>query len=181
LGKAALLPPDPEQGREARRPRSTAVGGAPGSAATGNRGKRRWGRGLPIPSLTLVGDGLWRWPLSVGWLQAVRLSWRRSGVQGGRGRWLAAVRGEAASSRPLFIGAGRRWKGRNSSTRSLCGHQWRFKEKNLTVDSAGEASAGNRGGGVTAMLRTRPVEQRRDDGRRRGRTVACSDDGATAR
>jgi hypothetical protein len=53
-------------------------------------------------------------------------------------------------------------------------------EKYLTVDSAGEASAGIRGRGVIAVLRTRPVEQGRascgSDGWRRGRTVACGDD-----
>jgi hypothetical protein len=37
------------------------IAGAPGSVAARGRGKRRGGHGLPIPVLTLVGDGLWRW------------------------------------------------------------------------------------------------------------------------
>jgi hypothetical protein len=38
---------------------------------------------------------------------------------GEKGRWLAAVRGEAASNRPPFIGTGRQWKGRDSA-RGAC-------------------------------------------------------------
>jgi hypothetical protein len=61
---------------------------------------------------------------------------------------VVAVRGEPGSCRPLFIGAGRRLSGRNSSSRSLCGRG----------NGGGEASAGIHGG-VTAALWTRPVEQ----------------------
>jgi hypothetical protein len=73
FGKTAIsfLFLDLEQGREAGRPRPTAAAAAPrGSAAAGDRGKRRGGRGLPIPALTLVGDDLWRWLRGEEWAAA---------------------------------------------------------------------------------------------------------------
>jgi hypothetical protein len=71
---------------------------------------------------------------------------------------VVVVQGEPRSCRLLFIGAGRRLSGRNSSSRSLCGRGNGGGEQYPAVDSASEASAGIRSG-VTAALWTRPVEQ----------------------
>jgi hypothetical protein len=132
-GQNALLPPLLAFKTEAVRGGSLGrwhSAGPPGTAANGESGKReRVTRGfISHPHLGLgCAAEVDRWAAAD--CRLGRLGWRRGGVQGGKGRWLAAVRGEAASSRPPFIDTGRRWKGRNSSTRSLCGQQWRFEEQ----------------------------------------------------
>jgi hypothetical protein len=60
----------------------------------------------------------------------------------GVGRWLAAVLGEAVSNWPPFIGAGRRWNGRDSA-RGACAANIGGSRKNLTVDPTGGAPGRN--------------------------------------
>jgi hypothetical protein len=101
--------PDPGQGREAGWPWPTVVGGAPGSAAAGNRGKTE-------------GEMTATYPFShLGWGRPVEMAPRHraaasNGGWGGGARRLTeergsavAVRGEVGSCRPLFIGAKRRF------------------------------------------------------------------------
>jgi hypothetical protein len=66
----------------------------------------------------------------------------------GEGRWLAAVRGEAVSNRPPFIGVGRWWKGRDSARGAFAVNNGGSR-KNLTVDPTGGAPGRN----------SRPIER----------------------
>jgi hypothetical protein len=97
--------------------RAALAGCAPGAAATGDRGKRRGGRGLFIPALTLAGDCSWGWLHSVGggrrwWLGAVAL-----GGLGGAVVRLGLVRGEVGTWRGPFIAREGRFGEEKSSRR----------------------------------------------------------------
>jgi hypothetical protein len=94
MGKNALSSTSPslpiQTGEGAERPwPATAGSGASGAAAAEDRGKRRGGRGLFIPTLTLAGDCSWSWLPRRGRWPAMVLggggAWRLGGSGGSAG------------------------------------------------------------------------------------------------
>jgi hypothetical protein len=122
---ALLLPLNPGQGREAG----------------------PWKRRLPIPFLTLVGDGPWKWLLGVG---------RRPAMVVG-----VVVRGRSGKRRRLFIARKRRFGGEGGAISFR--RPWRRSGregqrrgrfvKNPSMDSAGEVLSGIPGAVLWDMTR----------------------------
>jgi hypothetical protein len=112
----------------------------PGVGRTERGGRRRL-----VPVLTSGWGGLWREIDGGGRsVTGAACGGRRWELGGERGKSLE-VRGEVASDVGLFIGAGRRWRGREPRTRSLC----------LPVNGGSGSSAGGIRDGEST---------RRDDG-----------------
>jgi hypothetical protein len=95
--------PDPDRGGRQGRLGPAAGGGLQGPTAAGDKGKRRRGRGLATPVLTLVSDGLRRCLRGKG-RPAVEMG--GGGANGG-----VAVRLSATGSSWLGWGAARRGAG----------------------------------------------------------------------
>jgi hypothetical protein len=96
----------------------------PGVGGGRDRGKGRGGRGLSIPSLTLVGDGLCRRLLGDGRRPAMVVGAVVFGSLGKQGGSVVVVRGEVGNAAGLFVGVERRFIGRYFELAEL--RQWRF-------------------------------------------------------